>query len=129
VTNLGGGSAAYRQVIQTWIVLCIGIVVSAGLFYLVRSWESRSARVDFSFLAESQESALQKEIQQRITNFDNIHSLYRATDFVDRKEFHDFVSHTIAQDNAIINDGIVLRYRMGYKVMKFFSIHKIRGPI
>jgi len=99
--RLGNAKSGRRQSIQLWAVVCVGITVSIGLFYLVRNWESRAARADFAFLAESHDTALQKEIRQHIEVFDSINGLYRASTYVDRNEFHTFVTRVVAQDNAV----------------------------
>jgi len=100
--RLGSAKSGRSQSIQLWAVVCVGIAVSIGLFYLVRNWESRSASADFAFLAESHDTALQKEIRQHIELFDSINSFYRASTYVDRNEFHTFVTRLMTQDNAIL---------------------------
>ena len=61
-----------RRYIPVALVLCVGIVISAALFYMVRERERAAIKVDFERHANTRTAALQKGIERNLEVLESI---------------------------------------------------------
>lgn len=88
--NSSGPVQAQHPFSMIALVLIIGIIISAVLFYFVQSLQRDKAMNHLQDIAEERSFALQSEVNVLIESLYAISGLYAATDYVDAEDFHIF---------------------------------------
>ncbi len=83
------------------ISLVLGILLSAALFGLLRSYEMREAQYDFERHASSLLESMQRQLDLAVEMVDSAGALYDASEHVNRREFHRFAAAQLDRHGEI----------------------------
>jgi signal transduction histidine kinase len=84
-----------RQYVPITVIICIGALLSALTFYVVRSKELQSIEISFRHDTDDRINAITREIENNLELVRDVHSLYRSSDEVTRDEFREFIRFAI----------------------------------
>ena len=79
------------------LVICLGVILSAALFVLVRRNEARSLRAEFSRRADVPNTALQQDIDDYVHLLRSIDDFFWSSQEVDRKEFSGYTKSALSR--------------------------------
>jgi signal transduction histidine kinase len=84
-----------RQYIQIAAIICIGALLSALTFYVIRSKELQSIEINFEHDTDDRINAITREIENNLELVRYVHSLFRSSREVTRNEFREFIRFAI----------------------------------
>ncbi|MCI0863810.1 MAG: CHASE domain-containing protein, partial [Chloroflexi bacterium] len=96
-------SAVHTQGYYARVLLAaaIGIALSVGAFILLLNVERQEIEEEFEHTANDGASALKQGITMTVDALQDIQSLYKASDEVERHEFRAFIEHELEEDRGI----------------------------
>lgn len=90
-----------HQYVLLLIVACTGIALSLILFTDAVSREEKQIQRAFNRASEDRVSSLQRGIEESLQELESLSAFYAASEYVARKEFHDFVQPFILHNPSI----------------------------
>lgn len=86
-----------------WIsfVLGVGVILSVGLYFTVRSWEEKELNKHAADLAHEQAEKLQVSVMRSMEVLYSIASLHAAQGVINRRQFHEFVQQALARQSEL----------------------------
>ncbi|MCI0897766.1 MAG: CHASE domain-containing protein [Chloroflexi bacterium] len=96
-------SAVHTQGYYARVLLAaaMGIALSVGAFILLLNVERQEIEEEFEHTANDGASALKQGITMTVDALQDIQSLYKASDEVERHEFRAFIEHELEEDRGI----------------------------
>ncbi len=84
-----------RPYIPIVSIICIGALLSAVTFHVIRDKELQSIKSSFKLDTEDRINAIKKEVENNLDLVRGVNSLYRSSREVTRDEFREFIKFTI----------------------------------
>ncbi len=84
-----------RPYIPIVSIICIGALLSAVTFHVIRDKELQSIKTSFKFDTEDRINAIKREVANNLDLVRSVHSLYRSSREVTRDEFREFIKFVI----------------------------------
>jgi len=83
------------------LILGLGIASSIIAFLAVQAWEHRQVEQEFQQAARARALALKSDFDAHVEALQGIRSLFRASESVERDDFHTFTRHDLAEHPGI----------------------------
>ncbi|MBI2902135.1 MAG: GAF domain-containing protein [Candidatus Methylomirabilis oxyfera] len=93
--------SSLRRYVPMALLLCVGVILSVLAFGLVRGWEQKRIKSEFDRRASDLMAALESGLTQHLEILYSLGSYFPASDFVNRREFAEFVKRSLSIRHGI----------------------------
>ena len=95
------GHRFVRRILPLPGIVAVCMLLSAMIFFTLRSLERKNAEASFNVVAQERLDALETNVTLTVNNLVSVGALYDASHFVEREEFDQFAAPLLAGNRAI----------------------------
>lgn len=88
-----------RYVVSIPLIICLLICIIT--FWQVNKGQYQKMEADFSNIADKIHNKINNELQKTVSKVESVRNFFYASEFVDKDEFEEFVSHIIEDESGL----------------------------